>query len=105
MTKEEIKTRIEDISKRRGKDANSLLGASMAFLLLHIFAGVISIFTGMFILGIACFFLGGIIYFLWNGFAAIIANTHKTAEYAKLRLEILAEGTTEETYDNSLPTL
>ena len=51
------------------------------------------------------YFFNWTIYVALNGVSAVIASTHRTAEYARLRLEILAEGAAEGAYDDSLPTL
>ena len=63
----------------------------------------------LFIAGIIYIFSNWIIYVALNGVSAIIVSTHKTAEYEKLQVEILAEKSVEEPrnneYDDSLPTL
>ena len=111
MTKEEIKTKITAVSDSKVKEANSLSDLAILILILGCVGGAIMIFADLFaygylfITGIVYIFFNWIIYVALNGVSAIIANTYKTMEYTKLRVEILAEGTTEETYDDSLPTL
>ena len=122
MTKDSVLNRITYIEDEKANAATPIMYIAMVIITLGIVVGAILLIIGIvfssnydefayipIITGIAYFLGNLIIYFILKGFAAIITNTHKTSEYARLQAEILADNTYKDIYDdeyeNSLPTL
>ena len=122
MTKDNILNRIVNISNEKADEATPITAIAMFVLILGIAVGVILLVIGIgavtnkedfayipIVVGILYFFGNLIVCFALEGLAAIITNTHKASEYARLQAEIITENifnkTNVNTEDDSLPTL
>ena len=122
MTKDYILKRIVNISNEKAAEATPIMYVAMAIITLGIVVGAILLVIGIVassndedfayipIVAGVLYFLGNlVICFVLEGLAAIITNTHKMSEYARLQAEIIMENmfnkTNVNTEDDSLPTL